>query len=87
MLDPILGLDCVLDEHGMSHSVVIHIPQDSQVVHAMDCRTTIEGLVDCVANDVRLIDCSNHMVVNRVASILEGLADIEELCVCNAPNS
>ena len=41
MLNSILGLDCILDEHSMSHSVVIHVPQDSQVVHAVNCRTAI----------------------------------------------
>ena len=52
----------------MSHGVINYIILDGKIVHAVEGRGSIEGMVDGASFDIRLSDSSNHVEVQRISS-------------------
>lgn len=80
-IDQIFSLCSVFNEDSVSHDVVGHVVLDGQVVNAVQSRSTVVRLVNGVVPNVRFGHCANHMVVDRIATKFERLADIKELAV------
>jgi len=83
----ILCLSSIFNEEGMTHGVIGDVVEHSEVVNSMSGHSTVVGLVDSVTTHVRLVHSSNHMVMEGVATKLEGLTNILEFDVLDSSNT
>ena len=79
VFDQILGLDGILDEDGVTHSVVSNVVLDTEVVHTVDGDSSVESVMDGVIAHVRVVDSANHVEMNWIRAKNEGLTNIEKL--------
>ena len=81
VLDQIIGLNGIFNEHGVAHRLVVHVARDLEIVDAVEGRATIVGLVDRVLLDVRLLHSADHVEVDRVPAKHERLANVREFAI------
>ena len=79
VLNEILALNSIFNEDCVAHSVIGDVVLDAQVVHSVDCHSSVERVMDSVVTHVRLVDGTNHMKMNGVRSKDESLADHAQL--------
>ena len=72
----VICLYSILNEESVTHSIVRNVIFDSELVHTVSSYSSIVGVVNCVTNYIRLVNISNHMEMNWVASELKCLTDI-----------
>lgn len=68
MVVNVVRLNCVLDEESMAHSIEGNIVENFEVVDAMGGDSTVVCLVDSVAFNDGLMNSTNHVKVDRVAT-------------------
>jgi hypothetical protein len=86
VFNQILGLSSVLNENSVAHSIVGYIVDDLEVVHSMKSNGTIVSLMDGVVPSIGLVNGTDHMEMNRVATQLESLTHICEFNILNLSN-
>lgn len=86
VLNQVLRLDGILDEHGVAHGLVVDVAGDFKVVNTVECGASVVSLMDRVLLDVRLLHGANHMEMDRVATKHESLTNISELAVLDPAN-
>jgi len=84
VFDIVLGLDGVFDENCVAHSTVGYIVLNAQVVNAVNSDGSVVGVMDCIISNVRRLDCSNHMEMDRVGAQNESLTNIEQFNVVDS---
>ena len=67
----------------MALNIVGNVLSHSEVVDTVNGAGSVVRLLNSVTLDVRVVDDTNQMEVNRIPTKLEGLAYIEELDVLN----
>jgi hypothetical protein len=86
ILDQILSLSSVFNKDSVAHGIVGNVIDDLEIVHSMESDGTIVSLMDSVIPGIGLVNCSNHMEMNGVATQLESLTHICEFNVFNLAN-
>lgn len=87
ILQSVLGLGSVLNEDGVAHGIVSDVVLDLEVVDSMEGDSTIISLMDRVVTSVGLVNGTNHMEMNGIATQLESLTDIGKLNVLDSANN
>lgn len=82
--DEVVGFGSVLDEHSMAHRLVSHVSLQSQIMHAVKGKCSIESVVNGEAARIRLVHRANHVEVHWVAAELERLTHQLKLDVAEA---
>jgi hypothetical protein len=65
-------------------NVVCYVLSHSEVVDTVNGASSVVRLLNSVTLNVRVVDDTNQMEVNRIPTKLEGLPYIEELDVLNS---
>ena len=68
----------------MALNVVCYVLSHSEVVDTVNGASSVVRLLNSVTLNVRVVDDTNQMEVNRIPTKLEGLPYIEELDVLNS---
>jgi hypothetical protein len=84
IFNQIFSLSRILDEDSVAHGVIGNIVLNSQVVNSMNSDGSVVSVVNGVIPDVRVVNCSNHVEMDRVSSQLEGLSNLLELSILNS---
>jgi hypothetical protein len=71
----------------VAHSIVSYVVNDLEVMNSMEGHSAIVSLVNSVVASVGLVDGTNHMEMNGVATQLESLSDVSELNVLNSADN
>lgn len=87
MIVNILGLGSILNEEGVTHSVIGDVVEHSEVVDSVSGHSTVVGLMDRVTLDIGLVDGSDHVEMNWVATKFESLTHILEFDILNSSNA
>jgi len=81
VLKVILGLSGIFNEESMALNVERNVLSYSEIVDTVNGAGSVERLLNSVTLNVRIVNDSNQMEVNRIPTKLEGLPYIEELNV------
>ena len=84
VLNQLVGFGRIFNENCMAHIQIGNVILDGQVVHAVNCHSTIVGVVNRVVSHIRFSHRSDHVEMNWVATQLERLSAVEEFGVLNA---
>ena len=68
VLDIVLGLYGVFDENCVAHSMVGYVILNAQVVNTVNSDGSVIRVMDCIVPNVRRLNCSNHMEMDRVGA-------------------
>jgi hypothetical protein len=82
----IFGFIGILHEDCVSHAVPVTVPFNSQIVDAMNSRSSVETVHQSISSHIRFGDSTDLMVMDRVSAIHEGLANMGELQVFDSAN-
>jgi hypothetical protein len=83
----IFCLCCIFNKVSVTHSVKSHIINHSKVMNTMCCNCTVIGLVNSIADNIGLVDGTDHVEVNWVATKFESLTYVFELYILNSTNT
>lgn len=87
VLNEILGLSSILNEDSVAHVLVCDVVLDSEVVHTMNRHSSVVCLPDGIVSHIGVMNSTNHMEMDWVATQFEGLAYVEELNILNPSNA
>jgi hypothetical protein len=60
---------------------------NSEIINTMCRDSSVVGLMNCVADDVRLVNSTDHVEVDRIPTKFESLSDIFQLNVANSSDA
>lgn len=68
----------ILDEESMTLDVICYILYKPQIMNSVNSASSVVGLMDCITNDVGVVNSSDQMEMDWISTQLEGLAYIEK---------
>jgi hypothetical protein len=71
-------LNSIFNENVVTHGTERNVVVNSQVSGSVNSNSSVETLMDSVLSDVRVMNSTNHVHVERISSKLEGLTYVCE---------
>jgi mannitol/fructose-specific phosphotransferase system IIA component len=68
LLDVVLGLNCILNEHSMALDLIGNVLLESQVMSTMDSESSVETLMNRNTSGIGFVDGTNHVEMDSVSS-------------------
>ena len=78
MIEDVLRLNCILDEEHMPHVIIGDIISQTQVVNSMNSDGSVVRIMNGTAHNIRLMDRTDNMEMNRIPAKLKCLSCVVE---------